>query len=377
MNENEGKKRREWVKNAAIIFLTIMLILTFFSNTIMNYSLPEVATQYVQNGTITAKVRGTGNVEATDPYSVMVKDTRVISSVAVKQGDTVEKDQVLYYLEDKESDELKQAEQELADLELAYMKGLFGGTVSPEVINKVASGNTDSFSSYKAMVTDMQTRLQAAEDRVNECQKAVESITLENTISSNNKENSTSADELAEAQANADLTSETASFEEYKSRKLADLDSEIKEVQYQIDDLKLLISNAQAAAGSGSSGADPNPSTTPAAPSGSETLFEQQRNLVVEKISVINGLGGAIANDKTQPGWPWEDAVKNWYNSLPWTTSDEEIQKKYEAAYGEYRTAVDSMNATAETLKEYGSNNSQQGRLELSLIHISEPTRPY
>ncbi len=364
MNENEGKKRREWVKNAAIIFLTIMLILTFFSNTIMNYSLPEVATQYVQNGTITAKVRGTGNVEATDPYSVMVKDTRVISSVAVKQGDTVEKDQVLYYLEDKESDELKQAEQELADLELAYMKGLFGGTVSPEVINKVASGNTDSFSSYKAMVTDMQTRLQAAEDRVNECQKAVESITLENTISSNNKENSTSADELAEAQANADLTSETASFEEYKSRKLADLDSEIKEVQYQIDDLKLLISNAQAAAGSGSSGADPNPSTTPAAPSGSETLFEQQRNLVVEKISVINGLGGAIANDKTQPGWPWEDAVKNWYNSLPWTTSDEEIQKKYEAAYGEYRTAVDSMNATAETLKEYGSNNSQQGRLE-------------
>ncbi len=364
MNENEGKKRREWVKNAAIIFLTIMLILTFFSNTIMNYSLPEVATQYVQNGTITAKVRGTGNVEATDPYSVMVKDTRVISSVAVKQGDTVEKDQVLYYLEDKESDELKQAEQELADLELAYMKGLFGGTVSPEVINKVASGNTDSFSSYKAMVTDMQTRLQAAEDRVNECQKAVESITLENTISSNNKENSTSADELAEAQANADLTSETASFEEYKSRKLADLDSEIKEVQYQIDDLKLLISNAQAAAGSGSSGADPNPSTTLAAPSGSETLFEQQRNLVVEKISVINGLGGAIANDKTQPGWPWEDAVKNWYNSLPWTTSDEEIQKKYEAAYGEYRTAVDSMNATAETLKEYGSNNSQQGRLE-------------
>ena len=364
MNENEGKKRREWVKNAAIIFLTIMLILTFFSNTIMNYSLPEVATQYVQNGTITAKVRGTGNVEATDPYSVMVKDTRVISSVAVKQGDTVEKDQVLYYLEDKESDELKQAEQELADLELAYMKGLFGGTVSPEVINKVASGNTDSFSSYKAMVTDMQTRLQAAEDRVNECQKAVESITLENTISSNNKENSTSADELAEAQANADLTSETASFEEYKSRKLADLDSEIKEVQYQIDDLKLLISNAQAAAGSGSPNPSSSPSTAPAAPSGSETLFEQQRNLVVEKISVINGLGGAIANDKTQPGWPWEDAVKNWYNSLPWTTSDEEIQKKYEAAYGEYRTAVDSMNATAETLKEYGSNNSQQGRLE-------------
>ena len=32
MNENSGKKRREWVKNAAIIFLSVMLVLTFFSN---------------------------------------------------------------------------------------------------------------------------------------------------------------------------------------------------------------------------------------------------------------------------------------------------------------------------------------------------------
>lgn len=365
MNENEGKKRREWVKNAAIIFLTIMLILTFFSNTIMNYSLPEVATQYVQNGTITAKVRGTGNVEATDPYSVMVKDTRVISSVAVKQGDTVEKDQVLYYLEDKESDELKQAEQELADLELAYMKGLFGGTVSPEVINKVASGNTDSFSSYKAMVTDMQTRLQAAEDRVNECQKAVESITLENTISSNNKENSTSADELEEAQATADKANAEAAFKQYQDKELAELKSEIKEKERQIEDLETLIREAQSASGSTSvgTGTDEN-GNTESSLNGSETLFEQQRTQVEEKINEINDLGGNIPNVKTQQGWPWENEVRNWYNNIPWTNLEADIQKKHEAVYGEYRVAVDSMNATAETLREYGSNNSQQSRLE-------------
>ena len=38
--------RRDWVKNAIIIFLSVLLVLTFFSNTIMNYSLPEVAAQY-------------------------------------------------------------------------------------------------------------------------------------------------------------------------------------------------------------------------------------------------------------------------------------------------------------------------------------------
>ena len=61
-NENKGSRKREWIKNIAIIFLTIMLILTFFSNTIMNYSLPQVATQYVQSGSISAQIRGTGIV---------------------------------------------------------------------------------------------------------------------------------------------------------------------------------------------------------------------------------------------------------------------------------------------------------------------------
>ncbi len=362
MNENEGKKRRDWVKNAAIVFLTIMLILTFFSNTIMNYSLPEVATQYVQSGTITAKVRGTGNVEATDPYNVMVKDTRVISSVAVKQGDVVEKDQVLYYLEDKESDELKQAQTELADLELAYMKGLFGGTLSPDVINKVASGKTDSFSSYRAMVTDMQARLQAAEDRVAECQKTVETITLQNTISTNDAGVSTIPDELAEAQATTDLAAAEAAFNQYKEKKLAEINSEITEKKNQIADLETLISNAGAATGSGS-GQTPTPSASPS-PLPADTLFEQQRSLVEEKINEINSLGGNIPNTKTAQGWPWESRVKDWYNNLSWTDASPDIQKKYEAAYGEYRYAVDAMNATAETLKEYGSNNAQQSRLE-------------
>ena len=359
MNENEGKKRRDWVKNAAIVFLIIMLILTFFSNTIMNYSLPEVATQYVQSGTITAKVRGTGNVEATDPYNVMVKDTRVISSVAVKQGDVVEKDQVLYYLEDKESDELKQAQTELADLELAYMKGLFGGTLSPDVINKVASGKTDSFSSYRAMVTDMQARLQAAEDRVAECQKTVETITLQNTISTNDAGVSTIPDELAEAQATTDLAAAEAAFEEYKAKQLSEIQNEIDEKEYQISDLKTLIEEAGAASG-GTPVASPDPSA-------SSTLFEEQRAIVKTKIDEIKSLGGdtsKIFNDVKQKGWPWENEVKNWYNTLPWSSSNADIQKKYEAAYGEYRVAVDAMNATAETLREYGSYNSQQSRLE-------------
>ena len=82
----ETVKNREWVKNAAIIFLSVLLVLTFFSNTIMNRSLPEVATQNVNSGSIVARVRGTGTVTANGNNQVKMEKTRVIRSVLVKTG---------------------------------------------------------------------------------------------------------------------------------------------------------------------------------------------------------------------------------------------------------------------------------------------------
>ena len=116
MNEN---KRREWVKNAIIIFLVIMLLLTFFSNTIMNYSLPEISAQQVTNGTLSEQIRGSGTVEANQSYEVKMGETRKIASVEVKVGDEVEKGQTLLKLEDSDSEELTTAEKELDTAEKA------------------------------------------------------------------------------------------------------------------------------------------------------------------------------------------------------------------------------------------------------------------
>lgn len=124
IEENGTKKRREWVKNAIIIFLVIMLLLTFFSNTIMNYSLPEVSAQYCGGGTLSEQIRGTARVEAAESYAVKLGQSRVIASVEVKSGDTVEKGQTLFKLEDGDSAELENAKAELEVLELAYKKML-------------------------------------------------------------------------------------------------------------------------------------------------------------------------------------------------------------------------------------------------------------
>ncbi len=164
MNENGGKKRREWVKNAAIIFLSVMLVLTFFSNTFMNYSLPEVAAQYVQSGTITAKIRGTGTVESGDPYNVKISETRTISSVLVKTGDKVEKGAPLLLLEDKESKELTDAQAALDKAMLDFELALLSGDISNSTFQNVQNGNVASINTY-------QSRIVAAEAEIDRWQK--------------------------------------------------------------------------------------------------------------------------------------------------------------------------------------------------------------
>lgn len=170
MNENGGKKRREWVKNAAIIFLSVMLVLTFFSNTFMNYSLPEVAAQYVQSGTITAKIRGTGTVESGDPYNVKINETRTISSVLVKTGDKVEKGAPLFLLEDKESKELKDAQAALDKAMLDFELALLSGDISNSAFQNVQNGNVSSLNTY-------QSRIVAAEAEIDKWQKQVDEAT--------------------------------------------------------------------------------------------------------------------------------------------------------------------------------------------------------
>lgn len=170
MNENGGKKRREWVKNAAIIFLSVMLVLTFFSNTFMNYSLPEVAAQYVQSGTITAKIRGTGTVESGDPYNVKIAETRTISSVLVKTGDKVEKGAPLLLLEDKESKELKDAQAALDKAMLDFELALLSGDISNSAFQNVQNGNVSSLNTY-------QSRIVAAEAEIDKWQKQVDEAT--------------------------------------------------------------------------------------------------------------------------------------------------------------------------------------------------------
>lgn len=124
MNNENRSPRKEVIKNIAIVFLAVLLVLTFFSNTFMNYTLPQVSAVYVSQGTISEQIRGSGTVEAAESYEVKFDQTRTIKSVAVKTGQTINAGDTLFELEDSDSDELTQAQKDLDDKELDYKKAV-------------------------------------------------------------------------------------------------------------------------------------------------------------------------------------------------------------------------------------------------------------
>ncbi|MGN0979567.1 MAG: HlyD family efflux transporter periplasmic adaptor subunit [Candidatus Avoscillospira sp.] len=188
--EKQKTSKREWVKTFAIIFLVILLILTFFSNTIMNRSLPEVATQSVTSGSINAKIRGTGTVSANETYDVTISQTRKIRSVLVKVGDQVSAGDPLFMLEASESDELKQAQDSLDQMVLSYQKSLIEASNSSSTENrevqKLREAYNEALETYrlystadpsqitraleqaKVTLTDLQRAQQDADEAVSE-----------------------------------------------------------------------------------------------------------------------------------------------------------------------------------------------------------------
>ncbi len=124
MEVKEKSKKRELIKSIAIVFLAVMLLLTFFSNTIMNRSLPEVATQSISSGTINAKIRGSGTVAPNESYEVVIDQTREVRSICVQVGDVVSQGDLLFVLGDMESQELQTAQEQLDSLNLQYQQQL-------------------------------------------------------------------------------------------------------------------------------------------------------------------------------------------------------------------------------------------------------------
>ncbi len=161
-------KKREIIKNIAIVFLVIMLILTFFSNTIMNRTLPEVSTQSVTRASVTTQVRGEGVVEAEDPYNVVCDETRKVKSVSRRVGDHVGKDEVIYQLEGETSEELTEAKNQLSEQQSAYDMAILTSGLTNTEVAQVENGVTANTSTILAVLEQKDKEIADLQKKIDE-----------------------------------------------------------------------------------------------------------------------------------------------------------------------------------------------------------------
>ena len=119
------RNRKEWIKNIIIVFLLVMLLLTFFSNTIMNYSLPEVSVSRLSRDSVSKNYYLDIVVEANKTYDIISDEPRDIKRVAVKRGQDVKEGQVLFYLEEiKDSAQAKELTAQIDAEKVLYEKAM-------------------------------------------------------------------------------------------------------------------------------------------------------------------------------------------------------------------------------------------------------------
>ena len=258
---------------------------------------------------------------------------------------------------------LRRLNRKLEDLELNYMKGLFGANVSPEVITKVANGNIDSFSQLQGKVTDMQNRLEAAKKRVEECQKNVDDLTLQSTKDTNNAGVSTKNEELTKDQATTDLTEAQNRFEKDKAATIASLNNQIKNVQADIEDLTTLITNGNTEIGT-------------------DSALTTVKNLQTKLKNAKTELDSARAelNSKTSKSFTDNKEAFDWCQTINWSEWGNDAQisiQSFMAAYADYKdieASISEVSGIEANLVALAKKQDQLAQLQNKLAEVQAIT---
>ncbi|MBQ2725155.1 MAG: HlyD family efflux transporter periplasmic adaptor subunit [Clostridia bacterium] len=167
----DSSVRRNIIKNVFIIFLVVLLLLTFFSNTILNYSLPEVSAQYPKYGTLSTSIKATGTVKANASYNVIFEEaqaeaeggvvqSRKVLSVYVKEGDMVAKDSPILQLQGGASQQQAAVQKQYDDLKRTYDLALLD-----DGINTLTAQQT--LADAKKAIADEEERLAELQEEYN------------------------------------------------------------------------------------------------------------------------------------------------------------------------------------------------------------------
>ena len=115
-----GSKRRVKVIKAMIAFIVILALLTFFSNTIMNLTIPKVMGSYASRGNLSYSNNARGTITVDNQTEVKGLEGRTVEKVLVGNYDLVKKGDQLFTLKPiEESSDLQSKKDSLVELQRA------------------------------------------------------------------------------------------------------------------------------------------------------------------------------------------------------------------------------------------------------------------
>ena len=215
----DGKKKRKWVVRAMISFVAILALLTFFSNTIMNATIPKVMGQNAVRGNLSYTNSETGTIVADLKTDVKSLANREIDKVLVNNYTRVEAGDpvvTLKPIEDGDDASLEELRNQLQTAQRAQRDYEMGPDVDTSCsLEQAAVDNAqDSLSAANSNLEDARNR----DSIIDDANSRIESY-------------STDVNSLQ-----ATVDAEAAIVADYNDQ-IAQLDIEINNTQIEIDTL--------------------------------------------------------------------------------------------------------------------------------------------
>lgn len=211
----KGSARRKKVVRAMIAFVVVLAVLTFFSNTIMNLTIPKVMGTYATRGNLSYSNSARGTISVDNKTEVKGIDGRVVDQVMVTNYDVVKKGDVILTLKSvEESEDLEAKKDELKQLER-----------DADYESRLPADNTD-LSTYYDSINTAKTALAEAKDTLSKVQNKSSVESEDKQIISDETAKSVSLQAAVDAAAK--------SVEDIK-KEIDKIDAEIAPLQSQVD----------------------------------------------------------------------------------------------------------------------------------------------
>jgi multidrug efflux pump subunit AcrA (membrane-fusion protein) len=179
MPQSTGSSRRKrTVGNVIAAFALLMVTLTLFSNTLLNFSLPQVTVEKPAPGFLSHEVTGTGTVENAEVAELNLDTRLTVDQVFVKVGDFVTAGQTLVTFRTEETRD------SLLDEEARYeQKKLSIGKLQDNLIEAKKAGNELQSRSIERDLTSAGLELQIQERKIRQLrEKLAEGAKLVSTV---------------------------------------------------------------------------------------------------------------------------------------------------------------------------------------------------